>query len=136
MEFAWDYFNRLIPDIVRMDHVPEEGEEEIDDEEIDDIDEGDDYETESVASRALTTLSRVSRFTLGEGEELDVSLSNVIEVPDEDTKIALLYHIMSTPKIKWPVTFPNLVLYSWDIETGPDESVYLNPLDLVQQMIV
>lgn len=60
----------------------------------------------------------------------------VIYVPDEKTKDALYYHVMSTPKIKWPSTFPLYVQYTWDIQTGRDEMVFLRDVDLIQYLIM
>lgn len=70
----------------------------------------------------------------------DIVVSNEDErfilVPTEETREALRLHILATPKIRWPNTFPQLVLYKWDVDAGSDESVYLDERDLVQQIIV
>lgn len=59
-----------------------------------------------------------------------------IVVPSEETKRALYLHISATPKIKWPMRFPSFIRYSWDINVGKDELVFLSDIDLLQYMIM
>lgn len=60
----------------------------------------------------------------------------VILVPDEETRDALRNHIMATPKILWPSTFPGYVRYTWDIESSDGESVFMSDEDLLQALIL
>lgn len=59
-----------------------------------------------------------------------------IFVPDEQTRRALYLHTLSTPKIRWPMRFPSYVQYSWDIQAGREEMVFLREIDLVQYLIM
>lgn len=59
-----------------------------------------------------------------------------IVVPDEKTKRALKYHILATPKMQWPMKFPSYVKYTWDIQCGREEMVFLRDIDLIQYMIM
>lgn len=62
--------------------------------------------------------------------------TQVLIVPSEETKNALLLHIKATPKIQWPISLPSYVRYSWDINTGRDEQVFLHDVDLVQYLLM
>lgn len=59
-----------------------------------------------------------------------------IYVPDEMTKRALYLHTLATPKVKWPMKFPSYIQYSWDIQYGREEIVFLRETDLVQYIIM
>lgn len=65
-----------------------------------------------------------------------VNENDEIIVPDEDTKQALILYLGAFPKMVWPRYFPSFIKYNWDIYTGPEESVFINDLDMIQHIIV
>jgi len=72
----------------------------------------------------------------GDDSLLSLMRQFAIYVPDEKTKRALYLHTLSTPKIRWPMKFPSYVIYSWDIQAGREEMVFLREIDLVQYLIM
>lgn len=49
-----------------------------------------------------------------------------IIVPSADTRESLRLYIKAMHKVQWPTTFPQYVVYSWDIRSTESESVFLS----------
>lgn len=59
-----------------------------------------------------------------------------IQVSSYKTLEALKLYLHAQDKIKWPLTFPFLIKYRWDVPSRIGESVYLSETDLLQQIVV
>lgn len=59
-----------------------------------------------------------------------------IQIPSYKTLEAMRLYLHAQDKIKWPLTFPFLIKYRWDVPSRIGESVYLSETDLLQQIVV
>lgn len=66
----------------------------------------------------------------------DMIEEDKIIVKYENIKEALRYYIRNVAKIRHPFTFFRYVVYTTDIKSGKNESIFFNEIDLIQSIIL
>lgn len=108
---AWEYFASILPGMVEVNPLDE-----------DDYEEDNDSSDSNAYDDGESIIQLMHQFT--------------INVPDEETRRALELHITSTEKMRWPMQFPSYVQYTYDIQSGREELVFLKEIDLIQYLIM